>query len=323
MIEPSHPAGNGLRQISELAEAAGSRWTGDTLPLPASVGHGYIRSLSPEPGVRLGIHHYTLAQEVVVHRYPDATAPEALLLSCQAFDTTVTRGRLSTAQLASTTLGFTTTLPAHTEMLLVTLLIERARLTDWLAGAEHLPPIFPLGSAPLVLDALLTPELQTVLREISSPRPAQALTQFFYRIKAQELVYWLLQELAQRTGPTRPVHTADVARIYQFRDRLLAQLSAAPSLPDLAQAVGLSQTKLNLLFRQIFGSSPYEYFQQARLAQAKHQLQFLSVSEVGYHLGFTNLSHFARLFQRHYGLTPKKYQAALPRGVTDKSGGLD
>jgi AraC-like DNA-binding protein len=35
-----------------------------------------------------------------------------------------------------------------------------------------------------------------------------------------------------------------------------------------------------------------------------------SVSEVGYQLGFTNLSHFSRLFQRYYGSTPKKYSIA-------------
>jgi AraC-like DNA-binding protein len=33
----------------------------------------------------------------------------------------------------------------------------------------------------------------------------------------------------------------------------------------------------------------------------------LSVSEVGYALGFSNLSHFSRLFEQHIGLKPKKY----------------
>ena len=36
----------------------------------------------------------------------------------------------------------------------------------------------------------------------------------------------------------------------------------------------------------------------------------ISVSDVGYELGFSNLSHFSRLFQRHYGITPKKYTLA-------------
>jgi AraC-like DNA-binding protein len=32
-----------------------------------------------------------------------------------------------------------------------------------------------------------------------------------------------------------------------------------------------------------------------------------SVSQVGFELGFTNLSHFSRLFESHYGITPKKF----------------
>ncbi|UOQ68867.1 helix-turn-helix domain-containing protein [Hymenobacter volaticus] len=63
------------------------------------------------------------------------------------------------------------------------------------------------------------------------------------------------------------------------------------------------------LFQQVFGASLYNYFQAARMEEAKRQLAYLSVSEVGYKLGFTNLSHFARLFAKHHGLTPKKYQA--------------
>jgi AraC-like DNA-binding protein len=33
----------------------------------------------------------------------------------------------------------------------------------------------------------------------------------------------------------------------------------------------------------------------------------LSVSDVGYQLGFTNLSHFSRIFAAHIGMKPKQY----------------
>ncbi len=32
-----------------------------------------------------------------------------------------------------------------------------------------------------------------------------------------------------------------------------------------------------------------------------------SVSEVGYKLGFSNLSHFTRVFNKHIGMKPKQY----------------
>jgi AraC-like DNA-binding protein len=43
----------------------------------------------------------------------------------------------------------------------------------------------------------------------------------------------------------------------------------------------------------------------ARLLKDKR----LTVSEVGYQLGFTNLSHFTRVFEQHTGMKPKKYSA--------------
>jgi AraC-like DNA-binding protein len=33
----------------------------------------------------------------------------------------------------------------------------------------------------------------------------------------------------------------------------------------------------------------------------------LTVSEVGYQLGFTNLSYFTRAFEKYIGVKPKKY----------------
>jgi len=73
--------------------------------------------------------------------------------------------------------------------------------------------------------------------------------------------------------------------------------------------VGMSETKLKQLFKQTFGDSIYNYFQKIRMEEAAFLLKqsAYSVSEVGFQLGFSNLSHFSRLFQRHYGVTPKKY----------------
>jgi AraC-like DNA-binding protein len=34
----------------------------------------------------------------------------------------------------------------------------------------------------------------------------------------------------------------------------------------------------------------------------------MSVSEVGYALGFSNLSHFTKVFEEHNGIKPKAFQ---------------
>ena len=71
----------------------------------------------------------------------------------------------------------------------------------------------------------------------------------------------------------------------------------------------MSPSKLKRLFKQIFGNSIFNYYQDFRMKEAARLLkeEKLSVSEVGYQLGFTNLSHFSRIFKKHIGMNPKQY----------------
>ncbi|WP_460967882.1 helix-turn-helix domain-containing protein [Spirosoma migulaei] len=57
---------------------------------------------------------------------------------------------------------------------------------------------------------------------------------------------------------------------------------------------GMSLSKLNRLCKQFFGCGPCSYYQTMRLKKAASLLREkqLSVSEVGYGLGFSNLNHF-------------------------------
>jgi AraC-like DNA-binding protein len=77
----------------------------------------------------------------------------------------------------------------------------------------------------------------------------------------------------------------------------------------LAVRAGMSPTKLKRLFKQIFGNSIFNYYQEFRMKEAARLLkeEKLSVSDVGYQLGFTNLSHFSKVFAVHIGMKPKQY----------------
>ncbi|HZH36875.1 MAG TPA: AraC family transcriptional regulator, partial [Flavisolibacter sp.] len=105
----------------------------------------------------------------------------------------------------------------------------------------------------------------------------------------------------------------DAERLMQLRNIILSDLSVPPSLPALAAMIGMSETKMKQLFKQTFGASIYTYFQKVRMEEAAFLLKQggYSVSQVGFQLGFTNLSHFSRLFESHYGITPKKFSSVV------------
>jgi len=71
----------------------------------------------------------------------------------------------------------------------------------------------------------------------------------------------------------------------------------------------MSETKLKRLFNQVFGKSIFQYFQNFRMQEAARLLkEGLSISEVGYQLGFSNLEHFTKVFEEVIGVKPKTLQ---------------
>jgi AraC-like DNA-binding protein len=139
------------------------------------------------------------------------------------------------------------------------------------------------------------------------------LSPFYIQIKVQELLFHLFDKLIKRENTAhKHINNDDVERLMNLRNIILSDLSVPPSLPSLAPMIGMSETKMKQLFKQTFGDSIYNYFQKVRMEEAAFLLKQggYSVSEVGLELGFTNLSHFSKLFEKHYEVTPKKFSSA-------------
>ena len=64
----------------------------------------------------------------------------------------------------------------------------------------------------------------------------------------------------------------------------------------------MSESKFQSLFKQMFGMSAYQYHIVAKMEEAKKFLlsNNYSVSDVGFMLGYSNLSHFTDIFKKHF-----------------------
>ena len=128
------------------------------------------------------------------------------------------------------------------------------------------------------------------------------------------MLYLFLERLDKRTyAPCRTTDPLHLAQIFKAKSLLIEDLSEPPTIAALASSVLLSESQLKQSFREVFGVSIYQYFQQTRLEKAKELLaeNKRTVKEVGYELGFTNIGHFSRLFERVYHVKPKKFQLEL------------
>ena len=161
-----------------------------------------------------------------------------------------------------------------------------------------------------LIEEIMTDDIVRTVNEIVKKEETSALAAYHYKLKAMELIFHLFISLSKRE---KSVHNKlsenDIMSIYTVRNKLILSLSKPSSIAELKQIAGMNELKMRNIFMQVFGMGIYDYFQYMRMKEAARLLreERFSVSEVGYQLGFENLSHFSRVFERHIGIKPKKY----------------
>jgi AraC-like DNA-binding protein len=82
-------------------------------------------------------------------------------------------------------------------------------------------------------------------------------------------------------------------------------------IAGIAKTLRMSPPHFSMKFKKITGLAPNLYFTHIKLNEARKMLKNKSVTEVSLDLGYDNISHFIRLFNEKFGVTPKQYQMQL------------
>lgn len=162
----------------------------------------------------------------------------------------------------------------------------------------------------LWIEEFMSPEIAEVTNEISMALLPDTLSDAYYRLKSLELLFYLFKNLSLRTHVTHQhVSKYELESVYRVRDKIATSIDKPFHQEELVKISGMNVIKLRKLFTQVFGKGMYPYYQHMLMQEAARLLrdEYLSVSETGYQLGFSNLSYFGRLFERHFGSKPKKW----------------
>jgi len=83
-------------------------------------------------------------------------------------------------------------------------------------------------------------------------------------------------------------------------------------LSELARLLHYDLYWLSREIKRITGKNYTELVQEKRLNQAVYLLEHttMSVMDIGMSVGYDNISYFHRIFQKRYGMTPRKYRIA-------------
>jgi len=312
--------------LTHFARHIGAPVHNNLMMMPAQLGQGYIRKLSFGPAFKITIHHYILQEDLIIRRNSSGLGNELITVFFYSNEQSLgiafndnplvmfSHRNDSAIQVTSNDLSSAIRFPANHHINYVVVAITPSYLTTLLAVNDPnsvIQTITGSGNSFLFFESM-TAETKLLLKNIAVVDMNDSLSTFYMQIKVQELLYLLFHQLSARESAAhQSINSTDAERLLHIRNEILSDLSVPPVLRELAQIAAMSETKLKQLFKQTFGSTIYNYFQQARMEEAAFLLKQgkRSVAEVGYELGFSNLSHFSRLFEKHYGLHPKRFSA--------------
>jgi len=277
--------------------------------LRKNIGIGYIQKIDLGPLLHIMISQYELKSEMLLKRPKIVEEYGGKNIITFSFRNVK---RLPSVMVSSADMDLEIFTPANTHTSNIIITIHSDLLKDLIHHneAHQLWDSILSENQPFVYEEIGSAEIQHLAASVVEARIPEELSNFYYRIKAEELIFLFFKMFLNRSAiPAYPLNTADVKIIYQIRDKIIADLGVIPNLAKLVQLSTMSESKMQRLFKQIFGNTIYNYHQLLRIKEAARLIkdENMSVSEAGYKLNFSNLSYFSRLFEKHIGQKPKKY----------------
>jgi AraC-like DNA-binding protein len=162
--------------------------------------------------------------------------------------------------------------------------------------------VFQMGVATL--------EMLKTARELLNCRQHGLARKLFLESKALELLSYQMEYFAtDDVGRQRPkdIHPEDRRKTEYAHDLLISNIANPPHLKELTKAAGMSHPKLNRCFKQLYGSTVFEYLRNQRLLRASEMLEQpgVTATEVAYTMGYSSPSHFSRAYKKQFGRLPK------------------
>jgi AraC family transcriptional regulator len=99
---------------------------------------------------------------------------------------------------------------------------------------------------------------------------------------------------------------ADREKISKAREILLENLGEPITIKELSRKVAINECYLKKGFKEMFGTTVFDFYQSQRMEHARYLLyeKSLSVTDVSMLLGYSSISHFSTAFKKHTGLKP-------------------
>ncbi|MDQ1096898.1 MULTISPECIES: helix-turn-helix domain-containing protein [Chryseobacterium] len=152
----------------------------------------------------------------------------------------------------------------------------------------------------------ISEQMYRIINDIMRCRRDGIFKRMFLEAKVIELLMLQLEQASGNEAFQSSVRRRDADKIHTVKEFILQNLDASYSLIDLAHMAGTNEFTLKKGFKELFGTTVFSFWNDAKMEQAKHMLtdQDLNVGEVSQLMGYKNQRHFSAAFKRKYGVAP-------------------
>lgn len=135
---------------------------------------------------------------------------------------------------------------------------------------------------------------------------------FYQQCLAEALVRQILAQtvpLFKEGGCNHACHIRerDYQKVRQAEQFIRANINESCVLLSIAKQVGMNDYSLKRAFKEVYGTSIFNYLHNLRMQRALALLhQDLSIGQIADEIGYKNHSNFTAAFKRTYGYSPKE-----------------
>jgi AraC family transcriptional regulator, transcriptional activator of the genes for pyochelin and ferripyochelin receptors len=289
--------------------------------LPESEGSGWVQWFTPRRGISIVIQDYTLATSVCTSVQLESLPLKFNFCLSGRISAEIAHYKplLTMRKLESSMLSFqgefsgTMQREAGEPIQMITIFIDPPLLSAYLAQDFATIPVkierIMTRQASSELKGQITSRMHLLLEDLLHFHYEGPVSRLLLEARALELISCqLTQYLAVQRPSTQ--ESLERERVLLARDLLIRNMEYPPTLDELARRAGVSHTKLIQLFRTVYGTTPFRYLRDWRLAKARELLEAgnTNVTEVAYSIGYNCMSFFAKAFKEKYGIAPSECQ---------------
>jgi AraC-like DNA-binding protein len=137
------------------------------------------------------------------------------------------------------------------------------------------------------------------------------LAAYFYEAGALMMLTLVLDWMHDEETK-RPVKYSvhEIESVKEVRNLIVADFGEKYSIRELARKTGTSETKLQLAFKQVYGTTIFEYARMARLDFAKILLldTNTTIQSIAERCGYTDHSNLSAAFKKRFGSSPDSFR---------------